>query len=335
MVLKTSTSSGLAQMAQYSMIPTQAQASRQTIPNQYSPMARRTMSNATDSTSPTGGGGILPVRTNSGVSSNTTSSRSSTSPTSYVALVRRQKGTVWCERAQYEEPLLAAQRRAAKQRAAMEMVGGNQGGRASASGSPSITGGVRLKMRHHRAQKKASTYSPATLSGTGLPMRLSANEVDEGNSDDGDGSLARRQHHHETDSGRSSLNSASRVQYLDGQGAPYCHDSTPTNGHHASSPNMSQGAGLEDETPVPSVFSGKGRDYFDQRGGGGRSRAIPSSEERESSFGRVGQMPPRWPRKQEDERKDSDDLQRRGSVDDRTMTMGGGRLFVANPDRSD
>jgi hypothetical protein len=42
------------------------------------------------------------------------------------------------------------------------------------------------------------------------------------------------------------------------------------------------------------------------------------------------------PRRVEEEHKGSDDLRRRGSVDDRTMTMSGaGRLFIANPDLSD
>jgi len=34
-------------------------------------------------------------------------------------------------------------------------------------------------------------------------------------------------------------------------------------------------------------------------------------------------------------RDSADDLRRRGSVDDRTTTMSGVRLFVANPDLSD
>ena len=72
--------------------------------NQYSSdsSTRRTLSNATTSTSSTGGGGV-PARKNSAGSSTlarSTSSRSGTSPTSYVALMRKQKATVWCERAQ-------------------------------------------------------------------------------------------------------------------------------------------------------------------------------------------------------------------------------------------
>lgn len=75
--------------------------------NQHNPTARRSLSNATASTSSTGGGG--PVRQNSASSSNlqrTTSSRSGTSATSYVALMRRQKATVWCDRAQVGQLLV-------------------------------------------------------------------------------------------------------------------------------------------------------------------------------------------------------------------------------------
>jgi len=74
--------------------------SHQAYMNQYSPTTRRTLSNATTSTSSTGNG---PARANSTSSSQlqrSTSSRSGSSPNSYVALMRKQKATVWCDRAQ-------------------------------------------------------------------------------------------------------------------------------------------------------------------------------------------------------------------------------------------
>jgi len=60
---------------------------------------RRTLSSATSSTTSTGG----LARENSTSSSQlqrSTSSRSESSPNSYVALMRKQKATVWCDRAQ-------------------------------------------------------------------------------------------------------------------------------------------------------------------------------------------------------------------------------------------
>ena len=60
---------------------------------------RRTLSSATSSTTSTGG----LARENSTSSSQlqrSTSSRSDSAPNSYVALMRKQKATVWCDRAQ-------------------------------------------------------------------------------------------------------------------------------------------------------------------------------------------------------------------------------------------
>ncbi len=75
-------------------------------------------------------------------------------------------------------------------------------------------------------------------------------------------------------------------------------------------------------------------DYQGQSAGG--YFAGGEEEEEERSFGRVGGLPQRVSvRSPEEERKINDDLKRRGSVDDRTMTMSAGRLFVANPDLSD
>ena len=72
--------------------------------NQQSAPARRTLSNATTSTTSTTG----PTRKPSSSSSTlqrSTSSRSGNSPTSYVALMRKQKATVWSDRAQVSPSL--------------------------------------------------------------------------------------------------------------------------------------------------------------------------------------------------------------------------------------
>lgn len=67
--------------------------------SQPAAMARRTPSNATSSTMSTNPN--IPMRQNSGASlQRSTSSRSGGSPTSYVALMRKQKATVWSDRAQ-------------------------------------------------------------------------------------------------------------------------------------------------------------------------------------------------------------------------------------------
>ncbi|MBE7180711.1 MAG: hypothetical protein INR71_05810, partial [Terriglobus roseus] len=114
---------------------------------------RRTLSNGTASTSSSG-----MTRTPSGIHrSGSGRTASSIPPTSYVALMRKQKATVWSAHAQQEDPRLVAAQRQAKMRAAMEVVGGGGlgAGRGAgpgiggASGGGSSFGGVRSKIRHH------------------------------------------------------------------------------------------------------------------------------------------------------------------------------------------
>ncbi|KAK3637426.1 hypothetical protein LTR22_018298 [Elasticomyces elasticus] len=138
-------------------------------------------------------------------------------------------------------------------------------------------------------------------------MRLSASEVDEGDSDEESGSGYANKYHSRTGSGRSSLGSGHRVE--------------------------SMGDLLEEETPVPDTqYNSQVTDYFTQPGGQGGSG---SSGETEQQFGGISKLPERRSNMLETHHKTSEELKRRGSVDDRTMTMGGGRLFVANPDLSD
>ncbi len=242
--------------------------------------------------------------------------------------MRKQKATVWCDRAQHEDPRIAAQHKAAKIRAAREIDGkGQSEGRTSTSnsmGSGSL--GVRSKIRHH-GLPRTSGYNGANTVGVGVPMRLSANEV----GDDG-------YQYDDTDSGRrisGRISGDNRWLSVDQQhrGSRYSQGSTPTESGQGSSPNDDIPEMAEtEETPVPGNKHQQGDDYFTHSSGKGGSGG---SSERENSFGNVGQM---QAPKAEKESKTIDDLRRRGSVDERanTMTyMGGGRLFVANPDLSD
>ncbi|KAI7263588.1 hypothetical protein KC345_g9076 [Hortaea werneckii] len=305
----------------------------------YAPSARRTLSNATSSTSSTSttNQGLQRAPTNSSFTGpgnaprRSTSSRStaSGSPSSYVALMRKQKATVWCDRAQHEDPRILSAQRQAKMRAAMEVAGGHNHApqtRTSTSSS-GMVGGVRSKIRHHGAPK-ASTYTGGShLTGSvGVPMRLSASEVDEGDSDEETNGQYNK-YHSRNGSGRSSLGSGKRghASFLG-----YTNGSTPPLGH---SPVESMGELAEEETPVPSSYDQQAEDYFQQPGGQGGSG---SSGEREERFGNVGGLPQGRGRPSENQdRKTSEELRRRGSVDDRTTTMSGVRLFVANPDLSD
>ena len=182
-------------------------------------------------------------------------------------------------------------------------------------------------------------------------MRLSAREVDE---DDSDEDHAIKVYHQRSGSGRSSLGSPGRVAStygIQGAGTATSHSSetyTPpqTRGVTLASSaeyraradtNDSRESATEQQTPVPDhVHTG---DYFSQPAKtetmSGASGGSENSSEREAGFGGVGGLPKRV-KDEIDEQQRMDDLQRRGSVDERTTTMRGyGRLFVANPDLSD
>ena len=282
--------------------------------------ARRTLSNATSISSTSTSTGMQRAPTDSFNGPHRTGSArsaSSASPTSYVALMRKQKATVWCDRAQAEDPRILASHRAAKMRAAVEIAGGSH--RISTSyNAPSPSAGIRSKIRHHGAPK-AAMYTGTFISNAGVPMRLSASEVDENDSDEEDSRYMN--YHKRTGSGRSSLGSNTHGGSGHAHAKPhgYSNGSTPPSG--GSMLNLA-----EEETPMPSASEDP--DYFQHAGGQGDT---PGSAE-ERNFGDLGGLPQRE-RTMEEQRKINDDLKRRGSVDDRTMTMSTGRLFVANPDR--
>ena len=240
--------------------------------------------------------------------------------------MRKQKATVWCDRAQHEDPRILAGQRAAKMRAAMEVAGGSHRVSTSSNNAPSV--GIRSKIRHHGAPKASTYIGGGNMSGAGVPLRLSATEVDENDSDEEQDSKYMK-YHRRNGSGRSSLGSEHKGHNHLHSGRAHSNGSTPPTGH---SPIDSMGDLMEEgETPVPGQYGEQSVEYFVQSGGNGGSG---SSTESEQQFGGVGGLPK--PQNNPDlQRRVSEELRRRGSVDDRTMTMGGGRLFVANPDLSD
>ncbi|KAL2424213.1 hypothetical protein ABEF95_005226 [Exophiala dermatitidis] len=244
----------------------------------------------------------IPRRSTSGRSTSTNS------PTSYVALMRKQKATVWCDRSQNIDPRLAAAQRAAKQRAALEVQGHTSTARTSTISSGGVVGKIR-----HGGVPKAPGYVPANLNGTTVPLRLSANEM-LGDEDErqslGDNSMI----HARTGSGRSSTNSAKyRSGYPRQDQGRFSTTSTPPNGEG------SPGQGIPE----------------DQETGPNHKNDRSDSHSSEDSFGEFKDMSaPSSVQQAMMQAKQADDLRRRGSVDERTMSMGqpGVRLFVANPD---
>lgn len=258
---------------------------------------------------------------NSSVPRRSTSGRSvaTNSPTSYVALMRKQKATVWCDRAQATDVRTEAARRAAKHRAQLAVQ--NSAYAASARTSTLSSGGVVGKIRHGGVPK-APGYVPANMSGAGVPMRLSANEMIADEDDEvgyvrGDNAMAQGR----SGSGKSSTSSAkyrsgyprpdqgrfSSTSTPSGDGSPTAKDRIPEESHAAA--------------PVDA-----NRDYYATR------EKRDSTDE--DSFGELRELSgPNSAAQAATVAKKNDDLRRRGSVDERAMSMGSGvKLFVANPD---
>lgn len=269
-----------------------------------------------------------------------TSSRSfgttNAQPGGYVALLRKQKATVWCDRAQYEDPRLAAQQRAAKMRANLEVVGGRQHGAGNAvtrtSTGISTTGKLGAKIRHH-GKTPVVGYAPGEnhVGVGGVPMRLSATEVEAGSSDDDDTQMASRNHHRRTgSSGRSSIGSSRRNMAIRTSGGP------AGQGTRRWSPgDTPERAGSlveqrpEDaSTPLDDAASGRPRSW-----------ASEESAERADNVGELNSAPRLASKSlmhsaltREKSVKSPEELKRRGSVDERTATLTSQRLYIANPD---
>ncbi|EAS31109.3 uncharacterized protein CIMG_06588 [Coccidioides immitis RS] len=297
----------------------------------------RRPSNATTSTSSTGGnphtGRHMSASQNN--VSRSPSSRTTHPQVGYVALMRRQKATVWCDRTQAEDPREAHQRRVAKQRAILEVQEGGGSGRTNTLASSG-------KIRHSSATKSLP-FSTGTMVGTGVPLRLSANEI--GNADDDldnpDGSA----YHRRNGSGRSSA-ASNRM----------------TGGYRPNQPRLSSGSGSGSgstppnaeppeqrldiphivETPAAETKPGSPKDKDtggtqDSSTSDNRPSTAQSTEsQREEDFGMITDLAaPSGAAAAARRHKAAEELRRRGSVDDRTSTMSSVRLFVANPDLSD
>jgi len=305
--------------------------------NQIYPYAqRRTPSQATFSTASSGN--AAPLRPPSQDLRRSTSSRFSGPPQapSYVALMRRQKATVWCDRAQHEDPRLVAAQKAAKTRAALEVVGGSSAGWRSSPGSSNTLAsgkGVTSKIRHH-GKAGLVGYSPGDLVGGvgGVPMRLSATEV-EGEDSDDDTTNVHRGYHHRSGSGRSSVGSGRRGPTYSRQSGA---SSTPGKWSSGNTPpdslhDLAEDPGPGDPNYVPaetqgdgthSAGSGSSAERADQVGDltSGEAARLASNSLLQSTVTREKSV------------RNPEELRRRGSVDERTMTMSAGRLYIANPD---
>ncbi|KAK6333718.1 hypothetical protein TWF730_003901 [Orbilia blumenaviensis] len=159
-------------------------------------------------------------RTNSTGSSSlhrSASNGSSGSSNAYVTTLRKQKATVWCDRAQREDSRFLAAQKAAKAKAALEVARAaalQNHHRASESGNSVHRG----KISHHRGGRKSSSvdheFSTNRSLVAGVPARLDIDDDSSGDEQPGSGSgsvyggVARR-----TNSGRSSINSTGQRRF--------------------------------------------------------------------------------------------------------------------------
>lgn len=287
----------------------------------------------------------------------------STQATGYVALLRKQKATVWCDRSQYEDPRLQAAQRAAKMRANLEVTGATgqrsvSGGLAPSSGRTatgiSATNKVAAKIRHH-GKPAVVGYSPGAnpnhVGVGGVPLRLSATEVEAESSDDEVQQQQQQSHHRRTgSSGRSSTASRRGLAYrTSGGGQRYSPGDTPerTSSIMEEEQRPLQQQGLQ-QSYAP--FGQEENVLGDAASGRARSTGSGSSAERADNVGELGAgAGPGAPNAaklasnslmnaaltREKSVKTVEELKRRGSVDERTTTLtlnSTGRLFIANPD---
>lgn len=222
--------------------------------------------------------------------------------------MRKQKATVWCDRSQSIDPRAAQAQRAAKHRAVLEVTGaGAISARTSTGSSTGVVGKIR-----HGGVPKAPGYSPANMSGAGVPLRLSANEMLGDDEDDarsyGDNGMAQGR----SGSGKSSASSA---KYRSGY------------------PRADQGRFSGINTP-PSGDVSPGKEGIPELNENENEKSGYQKRDSEDSFGAVGDLQaPSAFNKAVTDAKSADELRRRGSVDERAMSMGTGvRLYVANPD---
>ncbi|CAK7565263.1 MAG: hypothetical protein SEPTF4163_003176 [Sporothrix epigloea] len=274
---------------------------------------------------------------------------------SYVALLRRQKATVWSERAQFEDPRIAAQQKAARMRANREIHGASSGSGSYGSGSggrsstgPSLAGGkMSAKIRHNKASTLLGAESNYVGIG-GVPLRLSATEVEPEESDEDDfgggGVISMRPSHRRTgSSGHSSTASGRRGPHYRTSTGGLVHSVSGSgslqSGARRYSPNDTperRDSFVDDGTPGTRVSIVRD----DAASGKARSTASGSSAERADTVPDLSgssRLPANSTANATISRERSlrspEDLRRRGSVDERTMTLTAGRLFIANPDQ--
>lgn len=274
----------------------------------------------TSSTSTDGGSRASSTDLRRSVSTNTTAS-AAPPMSNYVARLRRQKATVWCDRSQPEDQRLLAAQKAAKLKAALELNNGPSSSRGMKGGGHGLGSGASSTTSFTHKLGKASHHADMGVGSLVKrpPPRLSATEAndDSGDEDDLDMADARGRSGSGSASGRSSLNS-----------------------NHRSANNRAS-------TMYPGEYRNSSYSDVVRKNSRGSSRGSPNISSTELSESQRKFKPTYILEEtspdvrlassyfQQSPPMDKAALRRSGSVDERearTMTMSGLRLVVANPD---
>jgi hypothetical protein len=215
-------------------------------------------------------------------------------------------------------------------------IGGMSSGR-TATGLSSAGGKVAAKIRHH-GKPTVIGYSPGSnLNGvSGVPLRLSATEVEGEESEEDDTAIQRLHHRRTGSSGRNSTASARRSMAFRTSGGLGPAAGGVSRWSPGGTPER-RGSLAEKElagqTPPAAAAddagSGKARSFGSGSSGerldnvpelSGNSAHLPNNSTKHAALTREKSV------------KSVDELKRRGSVDERTMTLSAGRLYIANPD---
>ncbi|KKA30459.1 hypothetical protein TD95_000648 [Thielaviopsis punctulata] len=277
------------------------------------------------------------------ISSRSGASIPSSQPSGYVALLRRQKATVWSENTQIEDERTLAQRRQDKMRANAEVAGGQRNSSGNASGRTSTgisaTGKVAAKIRHHGKQTVTGyTASDNHVGVGGVPVRLSATEVEGESSDEEDDSL-RLNHRRTGSSGRNSIASSRRLTYRP--------SGTFTSATRRWSPSQTPDrTGSLMEEPTGNILANMSAMSVSTAAAAADETASlkahsthSGSSEQADNVGELDEVPKLATKsqqlanlKREKSMNSTEELKRRGSVDERKMTLSSTRLYIANPD---
>lgn len=224
-------------------------------------------------------------------------------------------------------------------RANREVVGGSGlgigtvGPGRTSTGLSSTGGKVAAKIRHH-GKPTVIGYSPGSnFNGVGgVPLRLSATEVEGEESEDDDAAIQRLHHRRTGSSGRNSTASGRRAMAYRTSGGL-----GPAGGPARWSPNGTPertGSLVDDRQggqapPADDSGSAKARSF----GSGSSGERLDNVPELSGNSAHLANNSAKHATvTREKSVKGVDELKRRGSVDERTATMTAGRLYIANPD---